>query len=165
MSEVAVKGDFTEGDDDANAGEQVDLAREVRGAVADFEGRGLVSRRCAADDGGNPGVAELEAVVAVRGVGLIGEAELVEDGVHEVAGAVAGEGAAGAVGAVRSGGEADDEDAGAGVAEAGDGTCPVGLVLVGAAPGDADSGTVLAEAGAELAGADPGMDLGEDGER
>ena len=110
-------------------------------------------------------MAELEAVVAGGGVRLVGEAELVEDGVHEVAGAVAGEGAAGAIGAVRSGGKADDEDAGAGVAEARDGPGPVGLVLVGATPGDADSGAVFAESGAELAGADPGMDLGEDGER
>lgn len=163
VSEVAVEGDLAESDDDADAGKEVDLAGEMGGAVADFEGRGFVAGRGAADDGGDPGVAELEAVCAGGGVRLIGEADFVEDGVHEVAGAVAGEGAASAVGAVRSRGEADDEDAGAGVAEAGDGTCPVDLVLVGAASGDADSGTVLAEAGASLAGADLGVDLGEGG--
>ena len=38
VGEVAVEGDLAEGDDDADAGEQIDLAGEVRGAVADFEG-------------------------------------------------------------------------------------------------------------------------------
>ena len=62
---------------------------------------------------------ELEAVVAVDRAWFAGEAELVQDGVHEVAGAVAGEGAAGAVGSVSAGGEAKNEDAGTGIAEAG----------------------------------------------
>jgi hypothetical protein len=104
----------------------------------------------AADDRSDPGVAQAQAVVAGDGAGFGGEAELVQDGVHEVAGAVAGEGAAGAVGAVGAWGEAEDEDAGARVAEAGDGTGPVGMVLVGAASGLADAGAVLAQAGTKL---------------
>jgi hypothetical protein len=104
-------------------------------------------------------VAEFEAVVAVDGMRLAGEAELVQDGVHEVAGAVAGEGAAGAVGSVGAGGEAKDEDAGAGVSEAGNGAGPVGLVLVGAAFGLAYVATVVAEAGTKLAGGDGLMNL------
>jgi len=83
----------------------------------------------------------------------------VEDGIHEVAGAVAGERAAGAVGSVGSGSEADDEDSGTGVAEAGDGASPVGLVLVGAAFGFADTLAVGAEAGAAFAGDDGLMNL------
>ncbi len=85
-----------------------------------------------------------------------------EDGIHEVAGAVAGEGAAGAVGSVGSGGEAKDEDAGAGVAEAGNGAGPVGLVLVGAAFGFADAAAVVAEAGTTLTGNDGFVNLLEE---
>ena len=72
-----------------------------------------------------------------------GEAKLVQDGVHEVAGAIAGEGAAGAIGAVSTRGEAEDEDAGAWVSEAGNGASPVGLVLVGATSGLGDATTVI----------------------
>ena len=91
--------------------------------------------------------------------GLVGEAQIVEDGVHEVARAVAGEDAAGAVGSVGSGSEAKDEDAGAGVAKAGDGTGPVGLVLVGATFGFADAAAVVAKAGATFTGDDGGVNL------
>jgi hypothetical protein len=107
-------------------------------------------------------VAELEAVVAGDGAGFAGEAQLVQDGIHEVAGAVAGEGAAGAVGSVGAGREAEDEDSGAGVAKAGDGTGPVGLVLVRAAFGFADAAAVGAKPGAALAGDDGFMNLLEE---
>jgi len=59
----------------------------------------------------------------------------VEDGVHEVAGAIARERAAGTVGSMGSGSQAEDEDAGARVAEAGNGAGPVDLVDVGATAG------------------------------
>ena len=60
------------------------------------------------------------------------------DGVHEVAGAISGEGAAGAIGSVGSRGKAEDEETGAGISEAGNGTSPVGLILIRAAAGFAD---------------------------
>ena len=104
-------------------------------------------------------MAQAEAVSGGDGSGFGCEAEVVEDGIHEVAGAVSGEGAAGAVGAVDSGGETEDEDAGAQVAEAGDGTGPVGLVDVGAATGLADGFSVEAETRAALAGDDVVADL------
>ena len=146
VGEIAVEGDLSEADDDADARQGLDLGGEMGGAVANLLGEGLVAGRGAADDRGDPGVAELEAVVAGDGAGFAGEAEFVQDGIHEVAGAVAGEGTAGAVGSVGAGGEAEDEDSGAGVAEAGDGAGPVGLVLVGAAFGFADAAAVVAKA-------------------
>ncbi len=82
-----------------------------------------------------------------------------EDGIHEVAGAVAGEGAAGAVGSVSAGSEAEDEDASLRVAKAGDGAGPVGLVEVGPAPGFADVSAVVAKAWAALARNDGVMNL------
>ena len=157
--EVAVKGYLSEADYDADSGESLNLASQVGCAVANLLGERLVSGRGAANDGGDPGVAELEAVVAGDGTGFGGEAKLVEDRVHEVAGAVTGEGAAGAVGSVSSGSEADDEDSSAGVAETGDRARPVGLVLVGTAFGFADTLAVSAKAGAAFAGNDGLMNL------
>ncbi len=71
-----------------------------------------------------------------------------QDGIHEVAGAVAGEGAAGAVGSVSARSEAEDEDAGVGIAEARNRLSPVLLVSVGFAAGLADAADIGDEAGA-----------------
>jgi hypothetical protein len=99
-------------------------------------------------------VAEFEAVVAGDSEGFGGETEIVEDGVHEVSGTVACEGAAGAVGTVGPGSESKDQDACAWISEAGDRACPVGLVLVGTAAGFADSTAIISESRALFAGDD-----------
>jgi hypothetical protein len=154
VREVAVEGDLSETDDDADAWERLDFAGEVGGAVANLLRLRLVTGRGATDDRGDPGVAEFEAVVAVDCAGLAGEAELVQDGVHEVTGAIACERTAGAVGSVGAWREAEDEDAGVWVAEAGNRARPIGLVEVGAAFGLADALTVSPETRAEVAGDD-----------
>jgi hypothetical protein len=160
--EIAVEGYLSQADDDADTRQSLDLSGEMTGAVANLLGVRLVAGRGASDDGGDPGVAELEAVVAADGAGFAGEAELMKDGIHEVAGAVAGEGAAGAIGSVGAGREAEDEDSGAGVAKAGDRPGPIDLVLIGTAFGFADAATVGAKAGAALAGDDGFMNLLEE---
>jgi hypothetical protein len=99
-------------------------------------------------------VAQAEAVVAGDGAGFAGEAELVKHRIHEVAGAVSGERAAGSVCAVGAGSEAEYEDAGAGIAETRDRAGPVFMILIGAAAGVAYAGTVLAQAGTQFAGDD-----------
>lgn len=104
-------------------------------------------------------MAEFEAIVAGDARGLAGEAQFVKHRIHEVAGAVAREGAACAVGSVCAGSEAEDEDTGARISEARDGTDPVGLVLIGAAFGFADAAAVVAEAGAAFAIDDGFVDL------
>jgi len=98
----------------------------------------------------------------VYGTRFAGQAEFVQDGIHEVAGAIAGEGSAGTICTVGSGSEAEDEDAGTRVSEAGNGTSPVGLILVGAAFGLADAPAVLTETRAKLAGDDGFMNLRKD---
>src|SRR5262249_40941449 len=98
----------------------------------------LVSRRRAADAGGDVAVAEAETVALVKGRWLIGKAGPVEGGVEEVAGAVAGEDAAGAVAAVRRGGQADDDHARPRIAEACDRLAPVIVMAEGAALGPRD---------------------------
>ena len=92
-------------------------------------------------------MAELETIVAGDGAGLTGEAKLVEDGIHEVAGAIASKGTTGAIRSVSTRSQAEDENAGAGVAEARNGARPVGLVLVGTAFRFADAAAVVAQAG------------------
>ena len=91
----------------------------------------------------------MKAVVAVESFGLGGEAEAVEDGIHEFAGGVASERASGAVAAVGSRGEAEDKDAGRGISEAGNRTGPVGAIEVGAALLASDALAVFDEAGTE----------------
>ena len=99
------------------------------------------------------------------GAGLGGEAKLVQDGIHEVAGAIAGEGAAGAVGSMCAGGKTEDEDAGAWIAKAGNRAGPIGLVQVGAALGLADAAAVVAKARATFAVDDGFANLKEERRR
>ena len=77
-------------------------------------------------------------------------------------GALAGEGTAGTVGPVGAGSESKDQDAGARISEAGDGTRPVGLVLVGAAAGFSDSAAIVPESRAAFAGDDGLVNLLEE---
>ena len=154
VGEEAVPGDLSKANDDANFWQRFDLGGEMGCAVTNFLGRWLVSGRSAAHYGGDPGMAKAQAVVAGDGVWFGGEAELVKHGIHEVAGPVASEGAAGAVGSMRTWGEAEDQDSGLRVSEAGDGPGPIGMVDVGAASGFADTGAVFAQAGTEFAAGD-----------
>jgi hypothetical protein len=110
-------------------------------------------------------VAQLETVVAGDGAGFARQSKLMQDGVHEITGAVASEGAAGAVGSMCTRGQAEDEDAGAGIAETWNRTRPVGLLLVGAAFRLTNTATVGAEAGTAFAGDDGVVDLLEEGRR
>jgi len=151
MGEVAIEGYLSQTDDDTDAREGFNLAGKVGGAVANLLRGGFVAGRSTTDDGGDPGVAEFKAVVAGDACRLAGEAQLVQDGIHEVAGAVAGEGAASAVGSVGAGSKAEDENAGTWVPEAWDGTGPVGLILVGTALDLSDSAAIVAEARAAFA--------------
>ena len=154
VGEVSVPCDPAQADDGAELREESDLGGEMSGTVANLLRERLVGGRGAADDGGDPGVAETKAVGGGDGSGSGGEAEAVEDGIHEIAGAVSGEGAAGAVGAVGSGSEAEDEDAGGEVAESRNRKRPVGLVDVGTPARQADGFSIEAETRAALAGDD-----------
>ena len=157
MLQVSVPRDVPQADHDAQPGEQRDLFVEPACAVRQLAGRGLVVRRGAAADGGDPQIAQLHAIVAAARCGLRGEARLVEHGIEKVAGAVAGEGPTGAVGAVRARRESQDEDTGRGIAKAGHGTAPIGLVAIGAAAGAGHLGAPGAETRAALAGNDAGI--------
>ncbi len=77
VGEVAVEGNLSEADHNADARQGFDFGGEVRSAVAEFLREGLVAGWGAADDGGDPGVTELEAIVAGDSQRPSCEAELV----------------------------------------------------------------------------------------
>ena len=120
-----VEGVGAQGDEDAEGGEEHQLAFEVRETVLSFQRQRFVVRRSAADGSRDVGAGKNQAIVAVEAMGLVGEAGAVEGSIKPVAGAVAGEDTAGAVAAVSGRSEADDQDAGGGVAEAWDWAAPV----------------------------------------
>src|SRR5215207_7431816 len=143
VAEGLVPGEGAEGDDHVDV-EQGELGGQPGGAVVALGGERLVVGRGALDRGGDVAAGEGEAVAAGDRGRLVGEAGAVEAGEQPVAGAVAGEDPAGAVAAVGGRGQAQHEQAGRRVAEAGDGAPPVLLVAEGGplllghllAPGD-----------------------------
>lgn len=159
VCEVAVEGDLAEADDDADTREGGELVREVLAAVADLFGGWLIAGRGAADDGGDPGIAEFQAIIAIDGALLGGETEFMEDGVHEVAGAVSSERTAGAIGSMGTGSEPQKQNSGARISEARDRARPVGLVDVGSAASFADRDAEGAETWTALAKNDLLLDL------
>jgi hypothetical protein len=76
-----------------------------------------------------------------------GETEAVQDGIHELAGCVSGEGTAGAVAAVGSGRESEDDHPGPRIAEAGNRLGPVNVIEIGAALLGSNALPVFDEAG------------------
>jgi hypothetical protein len=118
-SHVAVEGYLSKAHDDAHARESLDLLSEVGAAVANFLWERLVAGRGAANNGGDPRVTELEAIVTCDSARLGGKSKFVEDRIHEVAGAITGEGTASAVGSVSARSETKDQDSGSRIAEAG----------------------------------------------
>src|SRR5882672_1683729 len=123
--EEVFEGEPTQDHDDLDAVEQPDLRLEVGPTIGEFlEGR-LVLGRGAAGRGRNVAVDELEPVVARHRGGPAGEAEAVQGLVQPVAARVSGEHTAGAVSAVRGGGETDHQKTRASIAESRDRFAPV----------------------------------------
>src|SRR5262249_1059090 len=80
-------------------------------AGSDLFGRGLVLRRYAAHRIRDPAVDQFESIVGMGAVFTPCKAKLVKCLVKQYAGIVAGERAAGAIGALESGREADNQHA------------------------------------------------------
>ena len=107
------------------------LALQERPARVALLRRGLVARRGAADRGDDVGAVQPQPVVAPRARRLVGQPGPVQRAVEPVARAVAGEHPPGPVGAVGRRGQADQDDPGVRVAEAGHRAAPVLLVAEG----------------------------------
>jgi hypothetical protein len=85
IGHVAVEGDLSQTDDDADTRECLNFIGQMDCAVANLLRLGFVTGWGAADDGGDPSVAEFEAIVTGDSTGFAGESELVEDWIHKVA--------------------------------------------------------------------------------
>src|SRR6202040_4029921 len=85
--------------------------------LGELEGQRLVLGRQAAHGIGDAAIDEMQPVVRIGAIGALGEAELQQGRIEQVAGIVAGEWPAGAVGAAHAGRQPDDQDARLEVAE------------------------------------------------
>ena len=117
ISHVAIESDLSQADNNSNLRQSFNLCRQVCGAVANLLRCGFVAGRSTADDRGDPGVAEFQTVVAMSTRWLAGEAQFMQDGIHEIAGAISSEGAARSISSMRAGSQPKDENAGAGIAK------------------------------------------------
>ena len=126
--------------------------------------RRRVARWGAADGREHPGVREYQAVVAGHAGRLVGEAGPVQRGEQDVAGAVPGEDAPGAVAAVRGRRQPEDPDCRAGRSETRYRPAPVLLVAERCAPGRGDLLPPGDEARAGEAAGDRGVEPGEVGD-
>ncbi len=165
VRKIAVEGDLAEANNDANAREGSDLRREMAGTVANLLRKRLISGWGASNYRGDPGMAKLEAIISRDGAVFRSQTEIVEDGIHEVAGAIACKGSACTVGPVGPGGEAQNQDAGARIAKTRNGFGPVNLIAVGLAAGFPDIRTVIAEARTTITLDDGVANLLGDGKR
>lgn len=82
--EIAIPGDFAERKNRFRL-KNLDLAFQVSAAIQDFSRERFVFWRSAAAGCGDVSIFELEAVIAVKGSGLIREACFVEGGVEKIA--------------------------------------------------------------------------------
>ena len=128
--EVDVKGDLAQSDHHPDVGEQRQFPLQVAAAAADLPGRRFVRRRRAAHRGGDVGAAQFQAVLAAVADRLGGETAGMERAKQVVSGAVAGEHASGAVGAMGPRRQPDHEQTRRGVAERGHGPPPILTVPV-----------------------------------
>lgn len=117
MGHDAIESNLSQTHNHPEIGEGGDLLIEKRSAVGDLLGQRFVAGRGAADDGGDPGVEEAQAVATGAGSGLRGKPGAMEQGIEKSAGAVAGKGTTGAIGAVRARRQSDKEHACRRVAE------------------------------------------------
>src|SRR5437868_7617953 len=154
MIEVAVEGNFAQHEHDLQLLQSFHLAIKKRRAVSELLSGRLVVRRSATSNGGDVDIAQLQAIAAVSGRGLRGKAHFVQDGIHEVAGAIPGEWTAGAVGAVGAGSKSEDQHSRFRITEAGHWLSPVLPVHIGAALLPSDLLAVRDQARAAGAGND-----------
>jgi len=91
---------------------------EVRPAALKFNPARFIIRRRAPDSGSNVAIHEFQTVIAMNGVGLIGETGGVKRSVEPVATAIACEYSAGSIAAVRRWCQADNQKTRVRIAEA-----------------------------------------------
>ena len=138
----------------------VPLRKQMGLTARELFWRRFVVGRCAPDGGGDEGIAQLESVRDVSRDGFVGKPAGVHRRQQKIAratDAIAGEHASCSVGAVGGRRQADDQEAGVGIAEAGDGAPPVDLVSEGSTLLEGDALTVTPQSRTPLARDDGAM--------
>ncbi len=152
VGQIAIPGNLSEADDHPHLRERIKFRSQVSSASSNLLGGGFVGGRRAANHGRDIGMAQPQAILAMRCRWLRREAERVQHRVHEIAGAVSRKGASGTIRSVGAGCQSQNENPGTGVAETGYWPRPVSLIPVGTASRLPDCGAVAAKSRAELAG-------------
>jgi len=130
--QIDVEGQASERDYNFQIAQQFQIFFQIRPAVTDLFRERLVVRRSATHSRADVSAGEHQPVVARNAGGLRSETSLEKSPIEEVAGAVAGEHAAGPIGAMRAGRKADQEHAGVRIAKSGHWPGPIILIAVGA---------------------------------
>src|SRR5246127_394844 len=133
LIQIGVETDPAKRDYDFHFFQSGKFAIEKDGTLCQFLRQGLIVGWRASDRGGDVQIFEFQSVIAVGRSGLVGKSSLIEHRIHELAGGVAGEGAAGSVRAVRAGSQSHNQNTRAGIAESRHGLAPVLPVTIGAA--------------------------------
>jgi len=149
-----IPGDSTQSKDGALISQQSPFSIEERCAGESLGRQRIIPWRGAADGGADVTVPQREAIIPSGAAGLAGEARAMESGEEKIAAAVAGEDAAGAVGAMGAGCKADDPEGRIRIAEARDGFTPIFESGVGAALLAGDVFTIGSQTRAAGAGSD-----------
>jgi hypothetical protein len=157
-SEISIERNLAQGDHHLHAMQGIDLALQKRPAVAQLLGQRLVAGRRAACGGGDVRRMQRQAISARDAGWLRGEAGAVQHAVEPVARFIASEHTARTVRSMGAGGEAQNENARPGVAEARHRLAPIFPVEVGAALDGCDVRAVVAQTRAAAAGDNFGIE-------
>src|ERR1019366_1955698 len=132
MRQISAERDLTQRNHYLDIPQDRHFTVEILRTICQFGGQRLVVRGSTADGCSDVAVRQLEPVVKMVGVGLRGESDLVQDGIHEFARGISRERPPSAVGAVGAWSQSKNKDTCFGIAEARHGTRPVVLVEEGA---------------------------------
>src|SRR3989338_11193151 len=127
--ECRVEPSLAEADNDAHIVEKVEFQMEIGSAVVEFFGRRCVCRRRAATGCRDETAAKRQSIVTLRGSRHVGKPEPMEGLIKPVAASVAGKHASRAICSVCCRSQAYEEKPCMVVAEPGDGSSPILLIL------------------------------------
>ncbi len=126
-TQISVESETSQRDDHAYVVQQSQLVQKIGLAVRDFLTIRSVAGRNAVDHLRDEAIAEGETILTMGRPRLVCEAVAVQGFVQPITTAVAGEGAPRTVGAMRCRGQPDDQESSKRVAEAGNGSAPIGF--------------------------------------
>src|ERR1019366_8710903 len=132
--EIGIEANLAQRNHNFDILEDAQFAIEEGRAISEFRGQRLVAGRRAANGRGNVTVHQLQSVVAMLGIWLRCEANLVQNGIHEFSRRIPRKGTAGTVGAVGPRRQSQHQHAGLGIAEPRYWPRPIFAIAIGTAP-------------------------------